>query len=403
MGVMKIKLFLKLLFQWIILSIVFFIALQYFVPSIALFALTSLLALVFVVTIGFLQIIRFAQEVKKHPMPLVAQSGLQNVPYGSVPLQQPQIQELKKSPLLSFLKMILVIVLVIEILFAVVLASGYTSMKDGIIKDFFGGNVEEFNKYLSNDAAFNQSSAGDWSKCLKLDPKDKQFCLWIASGEQSDSKICDNMDPAIYPPDHMYSQETCYVDVAVVKNDKSVCDRVANKDKCTSLFARIDAQRVICEPLFTGDKTPSPSDCYDYAVSLKTKAACDGLIPAGGQNWKEICDIRAGLVSTSTLSIVPKKIGDCVMTKVSIVGSAVGGSEGAATAIEYMNGVRQFSVEKIDQVNTAKVGDIVRVCLQALPGCSSNWKYDGNVYDANNMDSRYSWILADSIKSCPKK
>lgn len=268
---------------------------------------------------------------------------------------------------------------------------------------FFGGDEKAQEEYNRIDRIYSKANQGDYEECLIIDDVgQRQFCLNLALNAVADLRICDLMDKEYYPPENSKSQESCYVSIAAFKNDRSVCERVVEKESCVKLFDRLDAQRSICGPLFKTHSAPSPSDCYDYAVAQKTKSACDGLIPAGGQNWKEICDIKAGLVSTSTLSIAPKNIDECVMTKVARVGKEVKGSAGAATAIEYLNGVKQLSVEQISQVDSAKVGDIVRLCLQALPDCS-NWKYNGSVYGANNISGGFTWTLADSIELCKDK
>ncbi len=303
-----------------------------------------------------------------------------------------------KELIKSIIKILVTSALVFVIIIFISMVFSFGAVKSIYIQTFFG-NQENYNKAVEKETIYDQSSLGDYQKCDKLELKEKQFCLWLASEKSLDTKICDNMNSTIYPTDSMYSQESCYINMAVEKNDYSVCDRVSDKNSCKSVFTRMDAQRKICGPLFGKDKTPRSSDCYDYAVAQKTKTACDGLVAAGGSNWKEECDISAGLVSTSSLSIVPVKVDDCVMTKVAKVGNEVKGGVDSGSSIEYLNGVKQLSEEKIPQIDSSQVGDIVQLCLRSLPDCK-RLKSAGSFYGVNNISRGAVWTLADSIKKC---
>lgn len=314
------------------------------------------------------------------------------------PIQIPK----KKFSLWKVIKVLLIIGVIVVIGLPVIGYFAISHTEKEIKKQlFFGGDEKAQEEYNRVDRIYNKANQGDYGECSTLtDIEERQFCLNLALNASNDLKICELMDKDVYPPENSRSQESCYIQVNLVKNDRTICDRVSDKTSCLNLFARVDAQRKICGPLFEKSLIgPSPSDCYDYAVAQKTKAACDGLIPAGGQNWKEICDIKAGLVSTAALSVAPKNVNDCVMTKVAKIGSEVEGSLDSGSAIEYLNKVKQLSDQKIPQIDTAKVGDIVRVCLDALPTCE-RWKYRGNVYSANNITGGFMWTLSDSIEKC---
>ena len=104
------------------------------------------------------------------------------------------------------------------------------------IKDFISG-YKAGSEYQEKINTFDKSSVGNYKECLNLEiEKDRQFCLWLAGEEFRGTELCDLMSPSIYPPDHMYSQDNCYIDQAIFAKDQSVCNKVIQKDKCNIYF-----------------------------------------------------------------------------------------------------------------------------------------------------------------------
>lgn len=328
--------------------------------------------------------------------------NIQNFDANVNQIPSPSIEQTNPAPKKSFLSRLLKWLVVIIILI-IVLPIVYITLMNQIFKnsvaELYGGK-ENLNQYLETVKTYDEGYAGDYQSCLTLEPKQKQFCLWLASEKTKDNKICDLMSPTLYPVDDLYSQEKCYLDVAYNKNDRTICNRVTDKNSCVARFTLIDAQRKICEPLFNSGTIPSGNDCFNYAVAQKTKASCDGLIAAGGQSWKERCDINANVTSTSSLSIKPTESNKCVMTKISKVENSSSGS-----TVEFLNGIKLYATTMRDPIDhsefskMARIGDVTRLCIQGKSTCRVS-KFGGTSYDINNMTSGFSWFSSDSLEAC---
>jgi hypothetical protein len=288
------------------------------------------------------------------------------------------------------------------VLLIIISIIGYGKLKTDHINTLFG-NKENYKEYLDLERKYDFAErTGEYQECLTIeDLSSKQFCLYLAFGKNNTIDICKKMDPDIHPSDSFLSQDACFRSVAELKDDDTICNLVKDKKLCEAALAQVRAQKKICAPLFLENSFVASPDCFDYAVKQKTKESCDGLIAAGGQNWKERCDIEAGLVDDNDLAIVPTSLNQCVMTKISKVGNNVSGNIYSGSAIEYLNGIRQFSREKIFHLDNSTPGDIVQVCFKGVGDCSiKNEKFKGNIYEVSNITKASGWMLSDVVDNC---
>lgn len=97
---------------------------------------------------------------------------------------------------------------------------------------------------------------------------------------------------------------------------------------------------------------------------------------------------------------VPKRIGQCVTTKVSELGPRLEGMPGSGSAVVYSNGLYQVSYDIVVGIAMSRVGDRAKVCLVELPQGCPKGDDRGKVYKATNLRTHKSWIAPDAEHSC---
>ena len=97
---------------------------------------------------------------------------------------------------------------------------------------------------------------------------------------------------------------------------------------------------------------------------------------------------------------VPKRIGQCVTTKVSELGSRLEGMPDSGSAVVYSNGLYQVSYDIVAGIAASRAGDRVKVCLVELPQDCPKGDDRGKVYKATNLRTHKSWTAPDSEHSC---
>jgi hypothetical protein len=96
----------------------------------------------------------------------------------------------------------------------------------------------------------------------------------------------------------------------------------------------------------------------------------------------------------------PQKVGDCVNTVVTEVGSRLEGVPNSGSAILYANGLTQVSYDAVPGIDHSKPGDNVRLCLTSLPQNCPPGDDRGKVYSAANQRTGEIWSASDSEHMC---
>jgi len=96
----------------------------------------------------------------------------------------------------------------------------------------------------------------------------------------------------------------------------------------------------------------------------------------------------------------PQRVGDCVTTTVTQVGSRLEGMANSGSAILYADGESQVSYDAVPGIDHSKPGDGVRLCLVSLPQNCPPGDDRGKVYSAANQRTGESWSAPDSEHMC---
>src|SRR5579871_2396017 len=95
----------------------------------------------------------------------------------------------------------------------------------------------------------------------------------------------------------------------------------------------------------------------------------------------------------------PGKVGQCVTTTVTSVGTRLGAA-GTGSVISFANGVRQISYQTVASIDHSKPGDTVKLCLVQLPKNCPAGDDRGKVYTGQNQRTHESWRESDSEHAC---
>ncbi len=106
------------------------------------------------------------------------------------------------------------------------------------------------------------------------------------------------------------------------------------------------------------------------------------------------------LADTASAAGLPKRIGQCVETRVKEVANRLENTPGSGSDITFENGLSQVSYEQIAAVDASRPGDPVTVCLVSIPkGCPPG-DNRGREYRSTNKRTGRSWKLPDSEHMC---
>jgi len=104
-------------------------------------------------------------------------------------------------------------------------------------------------------------------------------------------------------------------------------------------------------------------------------------------------------------SPTPQKVGECVETTVSRLGTRLqggGGSPvpGSGTAIVFANGIGLVSYDIVPEAEDSKAGDSVTLCLSDIPKDCPPGDDRGRTYTVSNSRTKKKFSMANSQHSC---
>jgi hypothetical protein len=108
----------------------------------------------------------------------------------------------------------------------------------------------------------------------------------------------------------------------------------------------------------------------------------------------------AAMMDVATAASLPKRVGQCVRTRVREVANRLQDTPGSGSAISFANGGVQVSYDQVRAVDRSRVGDPVTMCLVSIPrGCPPG-DDRGRIYRTTNRRTGRHWTLPDSQHSC---
>jgi hypothetical protein len=112
------------------------------------------------------------------------------------------------------------------------------------------------------------------------DVAQKDFCYLIVAKASQDLSACDRIRAGNLPEELQVTKEYCYMGVALVKKEPSICESLQNnQDLCYYLVAKARQDPALCD-IISDDKASEVTmyDCYtDIAVARKDLSVCDGM------------------------------------------------------------------------------------------------------------------------------
>ena len=129
---------------------------------------------------------------------------------------------------------------------------------------------------------------------------------------------------------------------------------------------------------------------YLYANGLGVPQDCAAAAHWTGQVVAVLCDLP--------------RVGDCVNTTVEHTGTRLGEwdspTPGSGSAIQFTNGGYQVGYDTVPAIEKSRMGDPVRMCLEAIPqGCPIG-DDRGRVYRVTNLRTEQSWSRPDASHMC---
>ena len=111
---------------------------------------------------------------------------------------------------------------------------------------------------------------------------------------------------------------------------------------------------------------------------------------------------------TAASAQTPKKVGACVQTTITSIGTRFSdklvkpkkGDMDEGTSVELKNGVYGVSYEYVAEVARSRVGDQVMTCLVSVPKGCPKGDDRGKMYTTTNLRTQESWTLSDSQHMC---
>jgi hypothetical protein len=103
------------------------------------------------------------------------------------------------------------------------------------------------------------------------------------------------------------------------------------------------------------------------------------------------------LTGQAVASPLPSVLGECAETTIVELGVNPTGAPGGGSTIRYENGGNQISFNKIGELETARVGDPVRICLVFQARDCPPGDERGRVYKATNLRTGLSWEAPDTL------
>jgi hypothetical protein len=110
----------------------------------------------------------------------------------------------------------------------------------------------------------------------------------------------------------------------------------------------------------------------------------------------------AALVLSTALAEAasPKRIGQCVGTRVKEVGTRLDNTPGSGSLVTFTNGEVQVSYDQVPAVDESRPDDRVSMCLVSIPKDCPPGDDRGRSYKTTNKRTGQSWTLPDSEHGC---
>jgi hypothetical protein len=106
------------------------------------------------------------------------------------------------------------------------------------------------------------------------------------------------------------------------------------------------------------------------------------------------------IADAATAANLPRRVGQCVETRVKEVATRLENMPGSGSAIDFENGGYGVSYEQVPAVDNSRAGDPVTLCLVSIPkGCPPG-DNRGRRYRATNKRTGQSWTLPDAEHMC---
>jgi hypothetical protein len=105
-------------------------------------------------------------------------------------------------------------------------------------------------------------------------------------------------------------------------------------------------------------------------------------------------------MGTAQSASLPRRVGECVETRVKTVENRLENTPGSGSAITFVNGGAQVSYDQVLEVDRSRPGDRVTMCLVSIPkGCPPG-DTRGRQYRTTNRRTGQSWTLPDAEHMC---
>lgn len=97
---------------------------------------------------------------------------------------------------------------------------------------------------------------------------------------------------------------------------------------------------------------------------------------------------------------LPKRIGECVNTKIKSIGTRLEGAPGSGSAVSFENGGYQVGYDTVSAIERSRKGDPVRMCLVSIPSDCPKGDTRGREYRVTNLRTHQTWTLPNSSHGC---
>jgi hypothetical protein len=125
---------------------------------------------------------------------------------------------------------------------------------------------------------------------------------------------------------------------------------------------------------------------YLYSHGLGVHQDCTAAARWTGRVDTVLCDLP--------------RVGDCVNTKITGIGTRLMNTPGSGSAISFENGGGQVGYDTVPAIEQSRLGDPVRMCLESIPQDCPVGDDRGRVYRVTNLRTRQSWSEADASHMC---
>jgi hypothetical protein len=107
-----------------------------------------------------------------------------------------------------------------------------------------------------------------------------------------------------------------------------------------------------------------------------------------------------GQIGSANSVSLPRRVGECVETRVKTVENRLENAPGSGSAISFVNGGYQVSYDQVPAVDRSRPGDPVRMCLVSIPTDCPPGDTRGRQYHTTNKRTSQSWTLPDAEHMC---